>query len=711
MSDAAMTRQAQTPEAENTGAEVLARVILSPTAVEKWPALLVAAGWRTLAPCLTKDGSIEYALLPNGGNGSTEACRSTALGNGLPAQSPKAAYFPRTEPILRLDRKHREWEISDPGQLGGFPLTVVFGARPCDAAAPGVLSPLFGWDYHDPFFEARLKNLAFVVAGCTGPVDNACFCSSTGVDPAGQGLGDVLLTSLAHGAWLAEAHTGKGAQLLNLLPPNERQATDDVPAAALSVRDGARKAVPPRFDERMVRQALEKRFDDPLWERSARSCLGCGVCAFTCPTCHCFDIQDELCGCRGVRQKNWDACAFPLFTLHTSGHNPRPDQASRWRQRLSHKFWYYPEKFGRPLCTGCGRCLRICPAGMDMLADLEELAQSATADTAQAAAAEPRPTAVTSGHPEVRLTPDGGNIYRPYKMRIAALRDETSDVRTLRLEFTDPKDAETFSFRVGQFGLYSAFGEGESTFCIASSPTRKGYIECTFRLAGRVTKALRRLDVGDFMGFRGPYGNTFPVEDWKGKSLLFIAGGIALPPVRCVIQYCLDNRQDYRDMTIVYGARTWNDHVYKHELAEWEKRSDAQLWMCIDWKPAPDGKGLSEQAALEGWTPIHPKDPGATQLSPAHRRYTAFVPQMVEAVRPSPDQCVAVLCGPPIMIKFTLQSLRKLGFDPSNVYTTLENRMKCGVGKCGRCNVGPVYVCKEGPVFTAEQLLKLPPEM
>ncbi|MEP0841332.1 MAG: FAD/NAD(P)-binding protein [Phycisphaerae bacterium] len=294
-------------------------------------------------------------------------------------------------------------------------------------------------------------------------------------------------------------------------------------------------------------------------------------------------------------------------------------------------------------------------------------------------------------------------------MKIAALRDETPDVRTLRLEFLDPREGEAFSFRVGQFGLYSALGEGESTFCIASAATRKGYIECTFRQAGRVTKALRRLGVGDVMGFRGPYGNSFPVEAWKGRDLLFIAGGIALPPMRSVIQYCLDQRGDYGQVTIIYGARTWTDHVYKDELAEWEARPDVNLWLCVDWKAGPGG--LSDQPAEEGWWPLNFKDPAATTLDPNHRRYTGFVPQLVEAVRPRPDNTIAVLCGPPVMIRFTLASLKKLGFRSEGVYTTLENRMKCGLGKCGRCNVGPVYVCKEGPVFTAAQIERLPPEM
>jgi sulfhydrogenase subunit gamma (sulfur reductase) len=680
---------------------VLSRVLVGRGAIEQWPARLMAAGQRVIAP-VEVAGQIEYREL------GQDHPSATGLGRGIPRLSPKGAYLPRSEPILLIRRNDgREWTIDDPAMQA--PPIVIFGAPPCDAAAPDILKALFGWHFHDPFFEKRLEALTYIVLACRGPADNACFCTSVHVDPSGQSVGDAVMHELPDGAFIVEARTEKGRRALAAIDPAACTQLDAEPAELPSMRDQARQSVAKRFDPEAVRAALVSRFNDPLWEQAARSCLACGTCAFVCPTCHCFDIQEELIGRNGLRQKNWDACAFPLFTLHTSGHNPRPDQASRWRQRLSHKFRYYPQKFGRILCTGCGRCIRLCPAGMDLLADLQSLSGSAqaqpTMDDGQRTAASALPAAGIQA-----LTPASSpNIYRPYLMRIAALRDETPDVRTLRLEFLDPNEAEAFTFRVGQFGLYSAFGEGESTFCIASSSTRKGYIECTFRLAGRVTRALRRLDEGDLMGFRGPYGNSFPVESWKGKDLLFIAGGIALPPMRSVIQYCLDRRDDYGDIVIIYGARTWADHVYKDELAEWERRKDLTLWLCIDWKAAD--QGLLEEPAQEGWPALNMKEPSASKLDMDHRRYTGFVPQLVEAVKPSPASRIAVLCGPPIMIKFTLASLTKLGFSKDEVYTTLENRMKCGLGKCGRCNVGPVYVCKEGPVFTARQLENLPPEI
>ena len=274
------------------------------------------------------------------------------------------------------------------------------------------------------------------------------------------------------------------------------------------------------------------------------------------------------------------------------------------------------------------------------------------------------------------------NIYKPYLMEIENIVEETPDVRTFRLRFKNPEEAEKFSFRAGQFGEYSVFGEGESTFCVASPPTRKGYIECTFRKTGRVTNSLAHLETGDTIGFRGPYGNTFPIEEWEGKNLLYIAGGIALPPMRCVIWNTIDLRDKYKDITIVYGARTVADLVYKQELKEWEERPDIRLITTVD----PGGQ------------------------TPDWKGETGFVPMVLEKISPSSLNTVAILCGPPVMIKFTLPVLKKLGFQDKDIYTTLENRMKCGFGKCGRCNVGKVFVCKDGPVFNYEQILTLPEE-
>lgn len=274
------------------------------------------------------------------------------------------------------------------------------------------------------------------------------------------------------------------------------------------------------------------------------------------------------------------------------------------------------------------------------------------------------------------------NIYMPYLMEIESITQETPDVRTFRLKFRNPEDAQKFQFKAGQFGEYSILGEGESTFCIASPPTRKEYIECTFRKAGRVTTALAQAEVGDTVGFRGPYGNTFPIDQWEGKNLLYIAGGIALPPMRCVIWNTLDLRERYKDITILYGARSVKDLVYKKELKEWEERPDVKLITTVD----PGGE------------------------TPDWKGEVGFVPTVLDRSGLSSENTIAILCGPPVMIKFTIPVLKKMGFEDKDIFTTLENRMKCGIGKCGRCNVGKVYICKDGPVFSYEEMKQLPPE-
>jgi len=272
------------------------------------------------------------------------------------------------------------------------------------------------------------------------------------------------------------------------------------------------------------------------------------------------------------------------------------------------------------------------------------------------------------------------NIYKPELMEIIQIQQHTSDVKSMRVKFADPERAKNFSFKVGQFGIFSAFGHGESTFNICSSSDWKDFIEFCFRRTGRVTEAFWQLEEGDTIGFRGPYGNAYPMKEWEGKDLMFIGGGIAMPPIRCAIWYALEHREKYGDITIIYGARTVGDLVFRDELAEWAKRPKTRVIQTVD----PGGE------------------------TPDWKGEIGFVPTVVEKAGLTPKNAAALVIGPPIMIKFTLPILAKMGLTDKDIYTSLENRMKCGVGKCGRCNAGPVYICKEGPVFTLEQVKTLP---
>lgn len=270
----------------------------------------------------------------------------------------------------------------------------------------------------------------------------------------------------------------------------------------------------------------------------------------------------------------------------------------------------------------------------------------------------------------------------PMMCRIDKVIQETPDIRTYRLKFKEEGMMDRFNWLPGQFVEFSLLGSGECTFCIASSSTRKETFDCSIKRAGVVTADIHTgLDEGDEVGIRGPFGNWFPLEDLKGKNLLFVGGGIGLAPLRSLIQYCIDNRKDYKDFTILYGARTSADLCYKDEIADWRKDPSLKVILTID-KPE------------ETW-----------------KENVGVVPKILEeVVKPVVENTKVITCGPPIMIKYTLLSLDKLGFAPKDVITTLEMKMQCGLGKCGRCNIGSTYVCKDGPVFTYEQLKKLPDE-
>ena len=262
---------------------------------------------------------------------------------------------------------------------------------------------------------------------------------------------------------------------------------------------------------------------------------------------------------------------------------------------------------------------------------------------------------------------------------ITDIRKDTPDVKTFRVVGLDGK--KLFEHMPGQCAMLSIPGVGEAMFSITSSPTNKEYMEFSIKKCGCVTSFIHAMEVGQQITVRGPYGKNFPVEeDFKGKDLLFIAGGIGLAPLRSVINYVRHYRANYGKVVIVYGSRSMNDLVDFEEIQkEWVNEKDFNVYLTID----------REQ---EGWT-----------------GHVGFVPAYVKEVNIPTDR-TAVLCGPPIMIKFTLQALLDLGFDKTQIYTTLEFRMKCGVGKCGRCNVGNQYICKDGPVFRMDKLETLPSE-
>jgi NAD(P)H-flavin reductase len=264
------------------------------------------------------------------------------------------------------------------------------------------------------------------------------------------------------------------------------------------------------------------------------------------------------------------------------------------------------------------------------------------------------------------------------------VENESRDLKTFKLAFLEKSDEEKFKYTPGQFAELSLAGFGESPIGIASSPTEKGFLLFTVKKVGLLTSELHSSDAGRIVGVRGPLGIPYPIDRMKGKDIVIIGGGFAFTTLRSTITYILDekNRKDFGKLIVVYGARTPGELIYKDDLRLWEKRSDMEMFVTVDKKAPAD-----EWPEREG-----------------------FVPAITKQVAPQAKNAIALVCGPPIMIKFTIPVLKELNFSEDDIILSLEMRMKCGIGKCGRCNIGHKYVCKDGPVFTLKELSALPAE-
>jgi ferredoxin len=334
------------------------RYTISESAVGALLAALTAAGRRILGPKLVA-GRIEMADIKT---------FADIVKNGQSIVSAKGVVFPKVERLLKYRFEGKNIALDDV-EPHAQP-TVLVGLRPCEARAFRALDVVFNWDSKDKFFNARMANTTVVGLSCT-QADESCFCTSVGSRPDDTQGSDILLSPLQSGGFVAEVLTDKGKALVELAQAQSKDAFQPLSGQAEVIPPAT---VAPAFDAKVLQQKLSAKFDSPLWAEQSLRCLGCGACAFVCPTCVCFDIQDEADTKQGQRLRAWDSCGMRTFTLHASGHNPRDKQSQRWRQRVYHKFAYYPERLGTLGCVGCGKCSRACPVDMNLKQHLAEAA-------------------------------------------------------------------------------------------------------------------------------------------------------------------------------------------------------------------------------------------------------------------------------------------------------------------------------------------------
>jgi sulfhydrogenase subunit gamma (sulfur reductase) len=266
------------------------------------------------------------------------------------------------------------------------------------------------------------------------------------------------------------------------------------------------------------------------------------------------------------------------------------------------------------------------------------------------------------------------NAMLPDLGTLVEARDMAPEIKLFRVEMRNGGQEHFASYRPGQFAFVSAFGVGEAPFGIASTPGRGDVLEFAVQRLGSVTTLMHELGVGDVVGVRGPLGNAFPMDDFQGKDLLVLGGGIGGAPLRPVLHTVLDDRANYGHLTILWAARHPSLLIFQDEYDAWQSAPDTELHLTVD-------------EAGDDWS-----------------GHVGLITDLLEMVDPAPKNTVAITCGPPIMIHFVNKLLERLGFAPENHYVTLEARMHCGVGKCGRCNLGAKLVCVDGPVFSMAEV-------
>lgn len=560
---------------------------------------------------------------------------------------------------------------------------VLFGIRPCDAYGIAYKDRFYIEEFRDINYEARRAGAYVVVMNCTKPGNN-CFCKSTGIGPFAELGYDLALTPMENGyydGFLVEVGSQKGEELVSMAASLLKPAPADAAINKEAILDRVKKEFELEVDLADISKIMEATYNSPVWKEISKACIACTGCTHVCPTCTCFNVVEEFSdNDEGCRMRCWDSCQNDSFTRNAGGHNPR-NEISRVRYRIYDKLKYIEERFGFKGCTGCGRCIGVCPALVNIVEianvlrkEYEGSPENITIAEA-ATAAEAARKFESGGHTHK----DCEHIYIPQIAVIKAIIQETKDIKRFIVQYEDKALHENYKF-FGQFFEITIFGVGEIAISIPFGPSQKDYFDFCVKKSGKVTTAMHNLKVGDKVGLRGPFGKGFPYEELKGKDILIIGSGVGLAPVRTMIVRILENRADFGKLAVIASATGYDGLVYKEDLIKWGQREDMSVHYALS---AP------------------------TDKVEAH---VGYINDLLPGLGLDWERTAAIICASPKRIKAVAKDLIKLGMKGTDILTSLETHMRCGIGKCGHCKVGNKYMCVDGPVFNYEEMLTLPPE-
>ena len=547
---------------------------------------------------------------------------------------------------------------------------ILFGVRACDLYGIRYMDKFYLEDFKDNVYENNRKQTYIAAVNCTESGEH-CFCSDMGTGPFSDSGYDVLFTSLSD-YYLIETGTSKGEQLIEIgkkflfLAGNEFLNEKD--EIERDFNEKYKKAI----KTQNIHQVLEKGFNDPLWDRIEKDCIKCTGCTNLCPTCTCFNvIEEDKSSCSGQRIRCWDSCQSDSFTRNAGEHNPR-NSVSRVRYRIFDKFKYIEEKFGFKGCSGCGRCISVCPAYINVVKIINELANKYDKEN----------KIISQNKDFIFNHIEGKSCEEVYIPQIAIIKEiieETKKIKRFVLQYEDKSLHENFKFE-GQFFEITVFGVGEIAISIPFSPSSKEEFDFCVKKAGKVTSALHKMKVGDRVGLRGPFGKGFPYEKFTGKDLIVIGSGVGIAPVRTMIVRALENREDFGKIVVIGSAMSYEDLVYKEDLLKWSNIHEVKVLYALS---------------------------NPTDKVEAH---VGYINDLLPGLGLNWENTSAIICASPRRIKAVAKDLLKLGMKGTDIFTSLETHMRCGIGKCGHCKVGNKYMCVDGPVFNYEEMLELPPE-
>jgi len=557
--------------------------------------------------------------------------------------SPKKFFFPQEEVILEYTFDGKVTAKTNPEKI------ILFGVRPCDISGIKILDEAFSESHGDPNYLSKRENSIIIGIDCKSICDEDAFCYKVNSQYPESGF-DIMLHDIGNDYSMTIISDKGEIFAENYFNPDMVNYTA-LAKFNIEKKEAFDKLGGPWEDLDNLPEIFEENTNHKIWETEAERCLSCGSCIMVCPTCYCFDVVDELALSMkvGDRLRRWDACMLRSFAEVAGGENFREEVENRVKHRINRKFNYLMKKHNQSVCVGCGRCVRACLADISPVTIVEELTKTSRA---------------------LKIETKNNDLYLPEKVTITKVEKFTEDEKFFEVEFDSGR---SLGHDPGQFVQLSILGIGEAAISISSPPSFGDRFEMVVRAVGDVTNKLKSLEEGDHLFVRGPFGHGFDAKiqkEMEGKHILYIAGGIGYVPLRSLINLSLKHPEKYEKLSILYGCKTPSARMFKNELEYIsEMKNNVEIFETVD---RPEDKWL---------------------------QHCGVITELIPMIDFNPDNTLAIICGPPVMYKYVIQTLKEQKLSTKNMFVSLERRMKCGVGKCGHCQIDDIYVCQTGPVF------------